>query len=250
MKIISWNVNGLRAVSKKGFLKWFEEVDADIVCLQEIKLQKHQLSNDLISPRNYYSCFNFAEKKGYAGVAVYSKVKPIIVEQKLGFPRFDHEGRVLRIDFPDFCLVNLYLPHGGREKEDLGYKLETYKYLLSFLEGIKNKNVVLAGDFNVAHKEIDLARPKQSKNNIGFTRQERKQLDNLIEIGFADSFRKYVKGSGCFTWWSYFYEARKRNIGWRLDYIFTSSSTTLSLKNAFILKDVFGSDHCPIGIEI
>jgi len=250
MKIVSWNVNGLRSVYNKGFSKWFTEIDADVICLQEVKAQENQLPQNLISPKNYYSYFNCASKKGYAGVAVYSKTKPLKTERRLGFSRFDKEGRILKMDFSEFCLINLYLPHGGRDKHDLNYKLETYGYLLDFLKDVKNKKVILVGDFNVAHEEIDVARPKDNQNNIGFTVNERKQLDHLVDLGFTDSFRKYTKAGGNFTWWSYFFEARRRNIGWRLDYVFTSPSTTLLLKNAFILKDVFGSDHCPIGIEI
>lgn len=250
MKIVSWNVNGLRAVYKRNFLPWFEEINADIVCLQEVKTQLPQIPPDLINPRNYQSYFSLALKKGYAGVAVYARKKPLKSEQELNFSRFDQEGRILRLDYPDFTLINLYLPHGGRKKENLSYKLEVYDLLLDYLEKIKDKNVILIGDFNIAHKEIDLARPKQNQKNIMFTPEERGRIDKIVDLGFVDSFRKFHQEGGNYTWWPYFANARERNLGWRLDYIFTSKSLTPKLKNSFILGEVKGSDHCPVGIEI
>lgn len=250
MKIISWNVNGLRAIHKKNFLGWLEKSNADIVCLQETKAKKEQLSSELIKPKNYYSYFNSAEKPGYAGVAVYTKKKPLAIEYKTGMERFDKEGRVLKLEYSDFLLINVYLPHGGRKKENLDYKLEVYKFLLNYLKELRNKNIILIGDFNIAHKEIDLARPKQNQNNIMFTPKERKQIDKIIELGLRDTFRKFHKGKGNFTWWPYFYDARKRNLGWRIDYTFVSKNLTRRLKDAFILREVIGSDHCPIGIRI
>jgi len=250
MKIISWNVNGIRAVYKKNFLRWFTKSNADVVCLQEIRVQKGQIPKDSIKPKKYYSYFNFAEKKGYSGVAVYTKKKPISVETSLGFKRFDKEGRILKLKFRDFILINLYFPRGAHDKRNLNYKLKVYKYLINYLKKTKNKNIILVGDFNIAHKEIDLARPKDNKNNIMFTSEERKQIDRIIDLGFMDTFRKFNKKPDNYTWWSYKFNARKRNIGWRLDYVFTSMSLTPKLKNAFILNKVTGSDHCPIGIEI
>lgn len=250
MKIVSWNVNGIRAVYKKGFLEWLEKTNADIVCLQEIKIQTESLPSDLASPKNYYSFFNFADKKGYSGVAVYVRKKPLSIEKKLGIGRFDIEGRILKLEFPNFLLINIYLPHGGRQKENLDYKLEVYKYLLNYLKKIKNKNIILIGDFNIAHQEIDLARPKSNKDNIMFTPAERKQIDRIIGLGFIDTFRKFYKDNGHYTWWPYGFNARQRNLGWRIDYAFTSKNLTPKLKNAFILNKVPGSDHCPIGIEI
>ncbi|MFH1461108.1 MAG: exodeoxyribonuclease III, partial [Patescibacteria group bacterium] len=185
MKILSWNVNGIRAIAQRNFSKWLKNSRADIICLQEIKAQKDQIPQDLINLKGYYSYFNFALKKGYSGVAVYTKEKPIRVNYQLGLKRFDQEGRILKREYPDFTLINLYLPHGGRGKENLGYKLECYAKLLSFLE--KTKNTILIGDFNIAHQEIDLARPKNNKNNIMFTPEERKQIDNLISLGFTDT---------------------------------------------------------------
>lgn len=250
MKIISWNVNGIRAVYRRNFLKWLAEIKADIVCLQEIKAQTEQLPADLLRPKNYYFYFNQAFKKGYAGVAVYTKKKPKRVNYKLGLKRFDQEGRILELKYPYFTLINIYLPHGGRQKENLDYKLECYKYFFNHLKKIKDKNVILIGDFNIAHQEIDLARPKQNKNNIMFTSEERKQIDKLIGLGFRDTFRKFHKEGGRYTWWPYLNNARQRNLGWRIDYCFTFNKITPKLKNAFILNQVSGSDHCPIGIKL
>lgn len=251
MRIISWNVNGLRSVYNKGvFIKWLEKGNADIVCLQETKAQKQQLSPDLLKPGGYYSYFSSAEKKGYSGVAVYTKSKPFSVRRKLGIERFDNEGRILELKYPEFTLINIYIPHGGRGKENLEYKLEVYKKLIRKLEKLKDKKVILAGDMNIAHEEKDLARPKQNKNNIMFTVEEREQIDKLINLGFVDSFRKFHKGSKNYTWWPYMANARKRNLGWRIDYLFTSKILARKLNNASISKGIIGSDHCPIGMEI
>jgi len=244
-------VNGLRAVlrNKKDFLKWFKETKADIFCLQEIRVNKEQFPEKLFL-KEYHLYFNSAKKKGYAGVAVYTKQRPKQVEYRLGFKKFDSEGRILKLRYPDFLLINLYLPHGGRQKENLGYKIEAYKHLLAYLKRNKNRNLILTGDFNIAHQEIDLARPKQNKNNIMFTKEERRQIDEIIKLGFVDSFRKFNKEKGHYTWWPYFAKARERNLGWRIDYIFVSRKMGLKLKDAFILKKIRGSDHCPIGIEV
>lgn len=250
MKIISWNVNGLRAVYKRNFLKWLKKSSADIVCLQEIKAQTEQLPFDLIKVKNYYSYFNPSVRKGYAGVAVYVKEKPLQVEKGLGMERFDQEGRILKLKYSDFILINLYLPHGGRQKENLGYKLKAYNLLLNYLKKNKRKNIILVGDFNIAHEEIDLARPKDNQNNTMFTPKEREQIDKIINLGFKDTFREFHKEEGQYSWWPYFANARERNLGWRIDYAFLSESLTPKLKSSFILSRVTGSDHCPIGIEI
>lgn len=249
MKILSWNVNGLRAVAKKGFLDWIKKSNADVICLQETKAQEKDLASNLLYPQGYSSFFNSAIKKGYSGVAVYTKQKPLKVKNKLGLKRFDDEGRFLELKYSDFTLINLYLPHGGRQKEKLSYKLEVYHYLLKYLEK-KSEKLILIGDFNIANKEIDLARPKQNKNNIMFTSEERKQIDKLLNLGFIDSFRKFHKDSGHYTWWPYFANARQRNLGWRIDYAFFSKNLTPKIKDVFILSKVKGSDHCPIGIEM
>ncbi len=252
MKIISWNVNGLRVVGKKGFWEWLEKTKPEIVCLQEIKISESQLGFDLVYPKDYFAYFNCAKKLGYAGTAVFSKKKPLGMETKIGLERFDGEGRSLRLDFAGFSLLNLYLPHGGRQKENLGYKLKAYKYLFGYLKNllVSQKNLILAGDFNIAHKEIDLARPKENKNNIMFTPKERKQIDRLLALGFVDSFRKFHKEGRFYTWWPYSFGARQRNLGWRIDYGFVSQRLAPKLKDAFILSQVPGSDHCPIGMRI
>lgn len=250
MKIISWNVNGLRQIDKKGLSFWLKDNQLDIVCLQEIKASPSQLTDQLKKPSNFFSYFNPAVKKGYAGTAVYTKIKPLKAINSLGFSRFDAEGRVIRLDFSDFIFLNLYLPHGGRKKENMGYKLEVYDYLIEYLNKLTGKKVILAGDFNVAHQKQDLARPKDNEKNTMFTPQEREKISRLLRLGFTDTFRIFHQNGGNFTWWPYYLDARKRNLGWRLDYIFSSPKLTPKLKNAFILNQAMGSDHCPIGIEI
>jgi exodeoxyribonuclease-3 len=250
MKIISWNINGIRAIYTKNFLDWFLTTKADIVCLQEIKAQEGQIPDDLLKIQDYYFYFNQAIKKGYSGVAVYTKQKPLKVKYKLGLKRFDEEGRLLQLEYPDFILINLYLPHGGRQKENLEYKLEVYDYLIRYLKSIQNKNIILAGDFNIAHQDIDLARPDENRDNIMFTSEERQQIDKIINSGFLDTFRQFHQEGGYYTWWPYMFHARERNLGWRIDYIFISKELTKNLKDAFIFSKITGSDHCPIGIEI
>jgi len=268
MKILSWNVNGLRAIAEKGFLDWVKKSNADVICLQETKAQEKDLASNLLYPQGYNSFFNSAVKKGYSGVVVYTKQKPLRVKNKLGMKRFDEEGRFLELQYPGFVLINFYLPHGGRKKENLVYKLKVYQKIFKYLEKMKKQKLILIGDFNIAHQEIDLARPKQNKNNIMFTPKEREQIDKLIGLGFIDSFRKFYKEGGNYTWWpysrvkrenkvlrenragSYFVNFRQRNLGWRIDYAFVSKNLTPSLKKSFILPQVKGSDHCPIGIEV
>lgn len=250
LKIISWNVNGLRSVERKGFVKWLQQSRADIVCLQEIKVQLEQIPPELKNPSGYTTYLNAGKRKGYAGVLVYSKEKPKKVNNLLGLKRFDNEGRFLELYFPSFILSNIYLPHGGRQKENLTYKLQVYQKLLNHLAGVKNKNIVLIGDFNIAHQEIDLARPKNNKNNIMFTPEERQQIDKILNLGFVDTFRHLHKGAGHYTWWPYFANARQRNLGWRIDYAFVSKPLSPRLKSTFILPQVPGSDHCPIGLDL
>jgi len=250
MKIISWNVNGIRAVYRKNFFKWMRKTNPDILCLQEIKAQKGQIPEELIKPEGYYSYFNFAERKGYSGAAVYTKKKPLRIEYKLGLKRFDQEGRILRLKYPGFTLINLYFPHGAHDKRNLAYKLKTYNRLINYLKKIQDKNIILIGDFNIAHKEIDLARPEDNKNNIMFTLEERRQIDRIIELGFIDTFRKFNKKGENYTWWPYRFNAKERNLGWRLDYVFVSKMIIPKIKKSFILNKVIYSDHCPIGIEL
>jgi len=250
MKIISWNVNGIRAAVKKGFLEWFQKTKPDIVCLQEVRAELGQMPANLVKPHGYYAYFNTARKKGYSGVVVYTKEKPLKVEYKLGMKRFDQEGRILNLEYKNFTLINIYLPHGGRQKENLNYKLKAYQCLLNYLKENKNKCIILTGDFNIAHQEIDLARPKQNYNNTMFTIEERKQIDKIISMKLVDTFRVFNKKGENYTWWTNFANARNRNLGWRIDYVFISQKLIPNLKKAFILPRVKCSDHCPIGIEI
>ncbi len=250
MKILTWNVNGIRSVYRHGFLSFVEKERPDILCLQEIKIQPAQLKK-LVIPKGYSMFFNCAQKPGYSGVAVFAKEKPERVEDKTGFAKFDQEGRFLKLTFPKFVLINLYFPHGGRQKENLDYKLGVYKFLLMRLARIKSKPLILAGDFNIAHKEIDLARSKQNQNNIMFTPSERKQIGDLINMGFIDTFRVFHKEGGHYTWLTYFKNARKKGLGWRIDYCFISKPLLPCLKDAFILSGIsLGSDHCPTGIDL
>lgn len=250
-KIVSWNVNGLRAVYKKGLLNWVEKVKPDIFCLQEIKAQREDLPSRVAEVEGYYSFFNSGKKRGHSGVAVYTREKPIEVSMNIGFERFDEEGRFVLLRFGDFSLINVYLPHGGRKKENLDYKISVYSRLLDFLSTVKGDNLVLVGDFNIAHEDIDLARPQQNKDNIMFTPEERKQIDEIIGVGFVDSFRSFNPKGGNYTWFSYRRDAKERGLGWRIDYAFVSKFFANRLRDAFILREVsLGSDHCPIGVLI
>ena len=250
MRIYSWNVNGLRAVYQKGFLEWLAGCGGDVVCLQEIKAQKEQLPWDLTKPTGYRSFFSSAVKKGYSGVAIYVQKKPISVKKKVGLKRFDDEGRVLILEYPEFTLFNFYIPHGDRSKKNLAYKLEVYRYLLSYLKAHQDEKIVLAGDFNIAHTELDLARPQENQNNIMFTSEERGMLDQLIDLGFIDSLRQFIGENGYYTWWPYTHQAYQRNIGWRLDYGFVSGKLKNKLKRATIHSKIRLSDHCPISLEV
>lgn len=199
----------------------------------------------------YYPYFHFAEKKGYSGVAVFSKTKPLRVRRTLGLEQFDRGGRSLQLEFSDFTLLNLYMPHGGRMKEGLSYKLACYERIMNHLRLQKNQPMILVGDFNIAHTALDLARPVSNKNNIMFTPEERHQLDDLLAIGFVDSFRgRNPHANGHYSWWPYGFEARPRNVGWRIDYTFVSTALVSKIINARICPGVFGSDHCPVGVEI
>jgi len=249
MKIISWNVNGLRSVYQKGFPAWLEKSGADIVCVQEVKAQATSMPQDLFSASRYTFLANYAERPGYSGVGVYIKERPRRVEMKLGHERFDKEGRMVRLDYPKFTFIGLYIPNGARDKRDMAYKIEVYERFFAYLEKMKEKNIVLAGDLNIAHTEIDLARPKQNRANTMFTPEERACIDKLESLGFVDSFRKLHPEGEHYSWWPYFANARERNLGWRIDYVFVSKALAAKLKDAFILPKVMGSDHCPVGIE-
>jgi len=251
--LISWNVNGLRAVEKKGFLDWLEEDQPDIVCLQETKAHPDQLPSSLRMISGYQSHFCAAERKGYSGVALYSKEQPASILCGLGEERFDKEGRVLVADYEDFLLYNVYFPNGGSGAERLSYKMDFYaQFLHEMRKELKcGRKIVVCGDVNTAHQEIDLARPKENAKTSGFLPQERAWMDRFEEAGFVDTFRmKYPDRAGQYTWWDLKTGARERNVGWRLDYFFVSENLRRYVRDAFILSDVRGSDHCPVGIVL
>ncbi|RLA98231.1 MAG: exodeoxyribonuclease III [Deltaproteobacteria bacterium] len=252
MRILSWNVNGIRSVFKKGFLKWFEDVRPDMLCIQETKAWPEQLPEELINPSGYASYFASAERKGYSGVALYSNKKPERVEYGLGDNRLDKEGRIIIAYFPDFSLYNVYFPNGKASKERLKFKLDFYDALVehALREKGKARPVIICGDVNTAHTEIDLARPKENEKVSGFLPIERQWIDKLISKGFVDTFRVFNKEPGQYTWWDMKTRARERNVGWRIDYFFVSEDLIGRLKSAFIMPDVTGSDHCPIGIDL
>lgn len=249
LRLVSWNVNGLRACVKKGFLDYFEDVDADIFCVQEIKLQEGQIDLDL---RNYYQYWNYAKKKGYSGTAVFTKDKPLSVKYGLGIEEHDNEGRVITLEFEDFYLVNVYTPNSQRELARLDYRMnweDDFRNYLKELDFIKP--VILCGDLNVAHKEIDLKNPSSNKKNAGFTDEERGKMTKLLGSGFIDTFRYfYPDKEDAYTWWSYITRARERNAGWRIDYFIVSERLKDRLKDAQIHSEIMGSDHCPVVLEI
>lgn len=273
MKLISWNVNGIRAAINKGFEKFFEEIDADIFCLQETKIQmdikemepseqtslfedKKEISKDNINflPifKDYYCYWNSAEKKGYSGTAIFTKKKPINVTYGIGIEEHDHEGRVITAEFDKFYMVTIYTPNAKRELERLDYRVVWEGAVREYLKKLdKKKPVIMCGDLNVAHKEIDLKNPKTNVGNAGFTFEEREEFTKLLDSGFIDTFRyKYPDKELAYSWWSYMHNAREKNIGWRIDYFVISDRLKDKLKEASIYPEVYGSDHCPVGIEI
>jgi exodeoxyribonuclease-3 len=252
LRLLSWNVNGIRAAYKKGFLDWLQKEKPDVLCLQETKAQVNQLTEDLIKPNGYKSFWSSAERKGYSGVVTYTKQEPKKTEHGFGIKKFDAEGRILIHEFDDFTLFNIYFPNGQMSEERLKYKLEFYDEFLKFIDRLKEKGreIILCGDVNTAHKEIDLARPKENEDTSGFLPIERKWMDKLTEHGYIDTFRHFVKEGGHYTYWDPITRARERNVGWRIDYFFITPNLLGYLKSAFIMPDVMGSDHCPIGIEI
>jgi len=252
MRIISWNVNGIRAADRKGLYKWFKKEEPDILCLQEIKAEKEQVPPYLKNTPNYHIYWNPAERKGYSGVVTYTKQKPKTIKKGFGIEKFDKEGRTLVTEFSSFFLFNIYFPNGKKNQERLDYKLDFYDTFLAYADNIKaeGKNIVVCGDFNTAHKEIDLARPKENEKISGFLPIERTWIDTFIDHGYIDTFRYFNKEPEQYTWWSMRTRARKRNVGWRIDYFFVNKEFIKKVKNAFIMQDVMGSDHCPIGIEI
>ena len=245
MKLISWNVNGLRACMTKGFIDFFKEADADIFCLQETKLQEGQIELEL---PGYHQYWNYAEKKGYSGTAVFSKKEPIRVVYGIGIEEHDHEGRVITLEYPEFFVVTVYTPNSQDGLARLSYRMRWEDDFLAYLKKLETKKpVIFCGDLNVAHKEIDLKNPKTNRKNAGFTDEERQKMTVLQENGFVDTFRYfYPDREGIYSWWSYRFQARSKNAGWRIDYFMVSESLKEKLSDAVIDTQVLGSDHCPV----
>jgi exodeoxyribonuclease-3 len=251
ISLVSWNVNGIRAAERKGFLDWFHKSKYDIVCLQETKAEVGQLSPKLVHPDGYESYWSSAIKKGYSGTAVYTKVSPIFAETNFGDPFLDGEGRIVHLEFEKFHLFNVYFPNGGARPERLEFKLEFYKRFLPLIESYrKKKPVIVTGDVNTAHTEIDLARPKENINTSGFMQIERDWVEKLIKTGYIDTFRMFEKEGGHYSWWDQKTNSRARNVGWRIDYFFVSDELKKNVKKAWIAADTLGSDHCPVGLEL
>lgn len=249
MKFISWNVNGLRACVQKGFLDFFKEADADIFCIQESKLQEGQIELEL---PGYYQYWNYAQKKGYSGTAVFTKKKPVSESCGIGIEEHDREGRVITLEYEDFYFVTVYTPNSQNELARLGYRMEWEEVFLAYLKKLeKTKPVIFCGDLNVAHREIDLKNPKTNRKNAGFTDEERQKFTELLDAGFVDTFRYfYPDAEGIYSWWSYRFSARAKNAGWRIDYFCVSECLKERLTDAKILTDVMGSDHCPIELDM
>lgn len=248
-KLISWNVNGLRACVKKGFLDYFNEVNADIFCIQETKLQEGQIDLDL---KNYHMYWNYAEKKGYSGTALFTKEESISVKYGLGIEEHDNEGRVITAEFDDYYVVTVYTPNSQDKLARIDYRMTWEDVFRDYLKELeKNKPVIVCGDLNVAHKEIDLKNPKTNRKNAGFSDEEREKFSILLDSGFIDTFRYfYPELEGAYSWWSYRFNARKNNAGWRIDYFLVSNSLKDKLINAKIHSEILGSDHCPVELEI
>ena len=252
MRLISWNVNGIRAAHKKGFLEWLGSEQPDVLCLQETKAHESQLPTALKDVEGYRVWFSQPERKGYSGVALYTRQEPRSVSFGLGVERFDSEGRTVVADFDDYVLLGIYFPNGKRSADRLRYKMEFYDAFLDYVDNLRRegRNVVVCGDVNTAHKEIDLARPKENEKISGFLPEERAWMDKFFDQGYVDTFRQFNHEPGNYSWWDQMTRARERNVGWRIDYFFADSDFAPRLTDAFILPDVTGSDHCPVGIEI
>lgn len=249
MKLISWNVNGIRACLQKGFMDFFNEIDADIFCLQETKLQEGQVELDL---PGYHQYWHYAEKKGYSGTAIFTKEEPISVTLGIGVEQHDHEGRVITAEYPEFFVVTVYTPNSQRELTRLAYRMEWEADFLAYIKKLEEKKpVIFCGDLNVAHKEIDLKNPKTNRKNAGFTDEERACFTKVVESGMVDTFRHFYPDlEGAYSWWSYMGGARAKNVGWRIDYFVTSESLKDRLVDAKIHPDIMGSDHCPVELDI
>ena len=253
IKLVSWNVNGIRAVSKKeDFWSWFENDESDIINFQEVRATQEQIPKSLAEMDEFHKFYNEAEKKGYSGVGTYSMIEPLSVEKGLGVEELDNEGRVLKIEYENFILFNIYFPNSGKEGSRLDFKVKFCNELLKQLIELKNegKNLVITGDYNIAHNPIDVYNPKNCEGKSGYLLEERAWLDQLEQAGFVDTFRMFDEGEGNFTWWSYRFKARERNSGWRLDYFFVNEEIKDKVKSAKILADIYGSDHCPVTLEL
>ena len=252
IKILSWNVNGIRAVRKKGFLDWFAEEGPDVLCLQETKASPEQLTSELLEIPGYKAYFSSAERKGYSGVALYTKEEPTAVQYGFGVPEFDSEGRILMADYERFTLINIYHPNGKRSPERLDYKMRFYAAFQSFVDDLRarGKHLAICGDVNTAHKEIDISRPKENEKISGFLPMEREWMDQFLSSGYIDTFRMFNQDPDNYTWWDQMTRARERNVGWRIDYFFVDEGLRNHVRNAWIMPEVLGSDHCPIGLEI
>ncbi len=249
MKFISWNVNGLRACTGKGFLDFFKKIDADIFCIQETKLQEGQIELEL---PGYYQYWNYAEKKGYSGTAIFTKKEPLSVRYGMDIAEHDTEGRVITLEYDNFYFVTCYTPNSQNELKRLSYRMQWEDDFRTYLKNLETqKPVILCGDLNVAHKEIDLKNPKTNRKNAGFTDEEREKFSILLDSGFTDTFRYfYPDKEGIYSWWSYRFKAREKNAGWRIDYFLTSECLNNQLTDAKILTDIIGSDHCPVELDI
>ena len=249
MKLVSWNVNGLRACVQKNFMEDFKKLDADVFCLQETKLQEGQIDLDL---PGYEQFWNYAEQKGYSGTAVFTKKTPLSVTYGIGVEEHDHEGRVITLEFEEFYLVTVYTPNSQNELKRLDYRMEWENAFRAYLLALKEKKgVIVCGDMNVAHKEIDLKNPKTNRQNAGFTDEERAKMTELLDSGFVDSFRYfYPDAEGIYSWWSYRFQARAKNAGWRIDYFLVSEELAERMDSASIHTDILGSDHCPVELQI
>ena len=252
IRIICWNVNGIRAVHKKGFRDWFVGEQPDILCLQETKALRKQFPPDIRNVDGYYTYFSEAERKGYSGVALYTKEKPEKLENGLGVLEFDREGRTIIADYGDFVLMNIYFPNGKMSPERLQFKMDFYDTFLEYADKLKDegKNLVICGDVNTAHKEIDIARPKENSKISGFLPEERAWIDEFLSHGYVDTFREFNKDPEQYSWWSYRTRARERNVGWRLDYFFVNKEFMKHVKSSTILNQVMGSDHAPICLDL
>jgi exodeoxyribonuclease III len=252
MKIYSWNVNGLRAVLNKGFIEWVQSENPEIICIQETKIQLSQVDEDLLKGLGYHTYYSFAEKKGYSGVATFTKQKPADVKYGFGIDKFDSEGRILAAEFDGFLLFNIYFPNGQMNDDRLKYKLEFYDAALDYFDNLKSqgKRLVICGDYNTAHREIDIKNAKANEKYSGFLPIERAWMDKLESHGYTDTFRYFYPERVEYSWWSYRFSAREKNVGWRIDYFYISDNMKPLLKDAEIHNEVYGSDHCPIALEI